>query len=149
MFKYLTLALILGASVQVNAAESVTSLESHYSAKQTADRFVSIIKDKGFTLFTRIDHQQNAANVDLTLRPTEVIIFGNPRIGTQLMICSQQVGIDLPQKVLITQDANNKVWLSYNNPQYIKQRHNIKGCDKIINKISAVLNTLGMASTSK
>lgn len=140
---------VLFASTNVYAVESLITVESHYSAKETADRFESIIKDKGFTVFARIDHQKNAAGVNLTLRPTEVIIFGNPNIGTQLMQCNQLVAIDLPQKVLVSEDADNKVWLSYNNPQYIKQRHSITGCDEVIDKISGALNTLSIAATSK
>ncbi|AZG36151.1 MULTISPECIES: DUF302 domain-containing protein [Shewanella] len=140
---------VLFASTHAYALESLITVESHYSAKETADRFETIIKDKGFTVFSRIDHQKNAAAVNLALRPTEVIIFGNPNIGTQLMQCNQLVAIDLPQKVLISEDVDNKVWLSYNNPKYIKLRHNIAGCDKVINKISAALNTLSIAATSK
>ncbi|MGI1998462.1 DUF302 domain-containing protein [Shewanella frigidimarina] len=140
---------VLFASTHAYAVESLITVESHYSAKETADRFESIIKDKGFTVFARIDHQKNAAGVNLTLKPTEVIIFGNPNIGTQLMQCNQLVAIDLPQKVLVSEDADNKVWLSYNNPQYIKQRHSITGCDEVINKISGALNTLSIAATSK
>ncbi|MGX9463396.1 DUF302 domain-containing protein [Shewanella sp. A14] len=150
MIRNISLALVvLIASTQAYAVESIITLKSHYSAKETADRFESIIKDKGFTVFTRIDHQKNAASVGLALRPTEVIIFGKPKIGTQLMQCSQLVAIDLPQKVLISEDADNNVWLSYNNPEYIKQRHNIAGCDKVINKISGVLGKLSNAATSK
>ncbi|WP_351075008.1 DUF302 domain-containing protein [Shewanella sp. CAL98-MNA-CIBAN-0140] len=140
---------VLFASTHAYALESLITVASHYSAKETADRFETIIKDKGFTVFSRIDHQKNAAAVNLALKPTEVIIFGNPNIGTQLMQCNQLVAIDLPQKVLISEDADNKVWLSYNNPKYIKLRHNIAGCDKVINKISAALNTLSIAATSK
>ncbi|OMH33830.1 DUF302 domain-containing protein [Motiliproteus sp. MSK22-1] len=142
-------ALALIASSYASATESLISIESSYPAKETADRFESIIKDKGLTLFARINHQKNASGVDLDLRATEVIIFGNPKVGTPLMQCEQQVAIDLPQKVLISEDANNKVWLSYNNPEYLKERHHIKGCDKVINKISMVLNKLGTAATSK
>jgi uncharacterized protein (DUF302 family) len=150
MIKNISLAVaVLFASTHAYALESLITVESHYSAKETADRFETIIKDKGFTVFSRIDHQKNAAAVNLALRPTEVIIFGNPNIGTQLMQCNQLVAIDLPQKVLISEDADNKVWLSYNNPKYIKLRHNIAGCDKVINKISAALNTLSIAATSK
>ncbi|MGK0411384.1 MAG: hypothetical protein ACJASB_003585 [Shewanella psychromarinicola] len=105
------------ASIHALAVESLITVASHFSAKETADRFETIIKDKGFTVFSRIDHQKNAAAVNLTLRLTEVIIFGNPNIGTQLMQCNQLVAIDLPQKVLISEDADNKVWLSYNNPK--------------------------------
>lgn len=131
------------------ASEGIISVESNYTAKKTADRFVSIINSKGLTLFARIDHQKNAAGVDLKLQPTEVIIFGNPKIGTLLMQCSQEVAIDLPQKVLIREDADNKVWLSYNNPEHLKQRHGIQGCDNVINKISKVLNALTTTAASK
>lgn len=131
-----------------NATESLISVESKFSAKETADRFESILKNKGLTLFARIDHQKNAAGVNLKLRETEVIIFGNPKVGTPLMQCSQEVAIDLPQKVLIWKDLKNKVWLSYNNPEYIKERHNIAGCDKVISKISKVLNALTKATAS-
>lgn len=131
-----------------SAAESLITLESKYSAKATADRFESIIKNKGLTLFARIDHQKNAAGVDLQLRATEVIIFGNPKVGTPLIQCAQTVAIDLPQKVLITEDLDKRVWLIYNNPEYIKERHAIKGCDKGINKISVILNKLSIAATN-
>lgn len=129
-------------SSYVSAKESLISVESKYSVKETADRFVSILENKGLTLFARIDHQKNGASVNLELRETEVIIFGNPKAGTPLMQCSQQAAIDLPQKALVWKGADHKVWLSYNNPEYIKQRHNIKGCDKVIAKISNILSAL-------
>lgn len=125
------------------------SMQSNHSVKQTADRFESIAKDKGLTVFTRIDHQQNAMNADLTLKPTEVIIFGNPKAGTPLMNCAPSVAIDLPQKVLISEDAAGKVALTYNDPSYLKARHNIKGCDKVISNISMLLNSLAAAATAK
>lgn len=125
------------------------SMQSNHSVKQTADRFESIAKDKGLTVFTRIDHQKNAMNADLTLKPTEVIIFGNPKAGTPLMNCAPSVAIDLPQKVLISEDAAGKVALTYNDPSYLKARHNIKGCDKVISNISMLLNNLATAATIK
>jgi uncharacterized protein (DUF302 family) len=108
---------VLIASTHALAVESLITVASHYSSKETADRFESTIKDKGFTVSAQIDHQKNNAEVNLTLRPTEVIIFENSNITTQLMQCNQLVAIDLPQKVLISEDADNKFWLSYNNPK--------------------------------
>lgn len=140
-------ALMLILSLSASATDSTISIESRYSAKETADRFVSIIKNKGLTLFARIDHQKNAEGVDLKLRTTEVIIFGNPKIGTPLMQCSQEAAIDLPQKVLIRKGADNKTWITYNNPEYIKNRHKIQGCDQVINKISKVLRALARAAS--
>jgi len=141
------LALSFFASGYANATESLISIESQHSAKQTADKFASIVEKKGLTLFARIDHQKNAAGANLALRETEVIIFGNPKVGTPVMQCSQQAAIDFPQKVLVWTDAENKTWLSYNNPEYIKERHNIKGCDKILTKIAGVLSALSNAAS--
>ena len=124
------------------------TINSNHSVKQTADRFEAIAKDKGLTIFTRIDHQKNAKNVNPSLRATEVIIFGNPKAGTPLMNCAPSVAIDLPQKVLISEDAAGKVALSYNNPNYLKARHNIKGCDNVINNISMLLNNLATTATA-
>jgi len=147
MKKFITLMLLsFFISSYVSAEEGLISVESKYSVKETADRFTSILEKKGLTLFARIDHQKNGASVNLELRETEVIIFGNPKAGTPLMQCSQQAGIDLPQKALVWKDVDNKVWLSYNNPEYIKQRHNIQGCDKVIAKIANILSALTQAA---
>lgn len=143
---FVVLTLIL--SFWASAEESLITYESQYSPKETANRFESLIKENGLTLFARIDHQKNALNVNLKLRPTEVIIFGNPKVGTSLMQCVQKTAIDLPQKVLITEDLDKRVWLSFNNPQYIKARHELIGCDKVINKISALLKKLGHIATT-
>lgn len=128
------------------ASEGVTSVESHHSVKETADRFVDILSEKGLTLFARIDHKKNAENVDLELRDTQVLIFGNPKVGTPIMQCEQQAAIDLPQKVLIAKDANGKVWISYNNPEYMKQRHQVTGCDAVFSKVTNVLSALTSAA---
>lgn len=147
MKKFITLMLLsFFISSYVSAEEGLISVESKYSVKETADRFTSILEKKGLTLFARIDHQKNGASVNLELRETEVIIFGNPKAGTPLMQCSQHAGIDLPQKALVWKDVDNKVWLSYNNPEYIKQRHNIQGCEKVIAKIANILSALTQAT---
>lgn len=150
MIKLMSLgAVVLCSSFSLNATESLLKYESQYSVQETADRFESIAKSKGLNVFARIDHQKNAQSVGLVLRPTQVIIFGNPKVGTPLMTCSQDVAIDLPQKVLISEDANQNVWLSYNNQQYLKERHNIQGCDAVIDKVSNVLKALSSAAVTK
>lgn len=131
--------MIILVSASVFGVEGMASIKSDYSVNKTADRFIKILDDKGLTLFNRIDHQKNAETAGLVLRPTELIIFGNPKIGTPLMHCAQSVAIDLPQKVLIHKDDAGTVWLSYNKPQYLKARHKIVGCDKVFKKISHVL----------
>ena len=140
---------ILIFSSSVLAAESLISVESRYSVKETADRFEQILANKGLTVFARINHSENASNVNLDLAPTEVVIFGNPKVGTPLMLCSKTVAIDLPQKALFWEDSKGQVWLSYNNPEALKERHGIKGCDQLVTKISHVLGRLSEAATSE
>ena len=136
-------------STSVLSADSLVTIKSNHTVKVTADRFENIIKQKGLTVFARINHAENAANVSLDLDPTEVIIFGSPKVGTPLMQCSKTVAIDLPQKALFWQDVAGQAWLSYNNPEYLKERHGIKGCDHVISKISNVLSKLSKAATLK
>ncbi len=136
-------------SLSAAASDGLVSVQSDFNASETAERFVNIIQKKGLTLFARINHKKNAAGVDLELRPTEVIIFGNPKVGTPLMQCSQKVAIELPQKALIWEDNEGKVWFSYNDPGYLKKRHDIQNCDKVINKVSNILGKLSKAATSK
>ncbi|WP_454441514.1 DUF302 domain-containing protein [Vibrio bathopelagicus] len=150
MKRIISLGIIaLSASFSVAASDGLVKYESNYSVKETADRFEDIAKSKGLTLFARVDHQKNAASVNLELRPTEVIIFGNPKVGTPLMQCAQDVAIDLPQKIMVSEDDNKKVWLTYNNPTYLMERHQIQGCDEVIKKISGVLSKLSEATVAK
>ncbi|NIY84080.1 DUF302 domain-containing protein [Vibrio hepatarius] len=147
MVRTITLGFLVAiASFNALAEQGVTKVASVHAVEQTADKFVAIAQEKGLNVFARINHQENAAKVDMTLRPTEVIIFGNPKVGTPLMLCAQEVAIDLPQKVLVYEDLAGKTWLAYNDPVYLKQRHNIQGCDEVINKISGVLGNLTNAA---
>ena len=136
-------------SLSAVASDGVVSVESDFSAKETADRFVNIIENKGLKMFARIDHAAGASSVDIELRPTELIIFGNPNVGAPLMKCTQQAAIDLPQKALIWEDAEGKVWFSYNDPAYLEARHKIEGCDDVLTKISTVLGNLSSAATNE
>lgn len=135
--------------IAINAKKGLITMQSNHSMQDTADKLAAIIESKGMKVFARVDHQKNAQSVDLTLRPTQVIMFGNPKAGTPLMQCEQSVAIDLPQKILISEDADKKVWLSYNNPEYLKNRHNIKGCDTEIANISKALNSVSKAAIAK
>ncbi|NDV92743.1 DUF302 domain-containing protein [Alteromonas sp. 345S023] len=149
MKKVITLSTFLFlASFFASASDGLIKYESQYAVKETADRFENILKSKGLTLFARVNHQKNAQDVNLDLRATEVIIFGNPKVGTPLMQCTQDVAIDLPQKVMVSEDENKKVWLTYNNPNYLMQRHDIQGCDEVISKISDVLTKLSNAAVA-
>lgn len=107
------------------AADGLTTIPSAYGAKETADRLEAEIRAKGMAVFARIDHAAGAAQAGLALQPTELLIFGNAKAGTPLMESNQTIGIDLPLKALVWQDASGKVWLSYNEPSWIARRHGL------------------------
>ena len=127
--------------------DPLITLESQHSAKETANKFAELIEEKGLRLFARIDHAANAASVDLKLKSTEVILFGNPAAGTLLMQCAATVAIDLPQKVLVWEDDEGVVRLSYTNPAFMKEVHSIDGCDLVLEKITELLAKLSAAAT--
>lgn len=114
-------------------------MESRFGPEETMNRLESQIKGRGMTIFARINHSALAAQVGLPLRPTEVILFGNPRGGTPLMQAKQTIGIDLPLKALVWQDAAGKTWLSYTEPSWLARRHELAGVDKVVNSLGAAL----------
>ncbi len=146
--KLLLTVLSAALPIAAVASDGVISVPSEYSVEKTADRFENILKERGLTMFARVDHSQNAKNVNMKLRPTEVIIFGNPVAGTPIMQCSQLAAIDLPQKALIWQDSAGKVWFSYNDPEYLMKRHHMQGCEEVIKKASTILSGLSKAATT-
>lgn len=124
------------------------SLKSTQPVKATTDRLEDIIKAKGMNIVARVNHAAAAEKIGETLRPMELILFGNPQAGTPLMQSQQSVGIDLPQKILVWEDDQGKVWLSYNNPDYLKTRHGIENCDELINNISKALEGISHAASA-
>jgi uncharacterized protein (DUF302 family) len=100
-------------------------LPSKHSVEDTMQRLEELLEQKGVALFARIDHSGEAAKVGLEMRPTKLLIFGSPKAGTPLMQASPAVAIDLPLKALFWQDAEGKVWLTYNDPAYLQRRHGI------------------------
>ena len=131
--KYVVFAAILGLSSLASAAEGLIVLKSPYSAKDTMNRFEEIVKQRDLNVFARIDHTAGAAKIGKVLRPTEVLVFGNPQGGTPFMECAQTVGIDLPLKVLVWEDESSQVWIGYNDPAYIAQRHGVSQCSVVEN----------------
>ena len=129
------------------ADSGLTGVKSSHDVKTTVDRLESILRQKGMTVFIRINHAEGALKVGKNLRPTELLIFGNPKVGTPLMQCSQSVAIDLPQKALIWEDERGQVWLSYNDPKYLAKRHGITGCAEVIEKIGNALSNFANAAT--
>jgi len=140
---------ILFIAIPVAAADGVVDVPSTFNVEETADRMVSILNKKGMTVFNRIKHSESAAKVGIELRKTELIIFGNPKVGSPLMACQQSVAIDLPQKALIWEDHNAKVWISYNDPRYLEKRHNISGCEEAIAKIEKALAGIAKSASTK
>lgn len=115
-------------SIQAIAADGLVAVKSPMKAKATMDRFETIVKESGLNVFARIDHAAGAIKVGKTLRPTEVLIFGNPQGGTSLMECAQSAGIDLPLKTLVWEDAAGQTWIGYNDPEYLAKRHDAGQC---------------------
>jgi uncharacterized protein (DUF302 family) len=105
------------------AADGLITLQSHYEPRETMQRLEAAVKGKGMTVFAHIDHSAAAAEVGLTLRPTDLLIFGSPKGGTPLMQSVQTIGIDLPLKALVWQDDKGTTWLSYNDPAWLVERH--------------------------
>lgn len=128
LMQILTLAAFVLVTSAASAADGLIAAKSPYSAKETMDRLEGIVKQRGLTVFAQIDHAAGATKVGKTLRPTEVLIFGNPQGGTPFMECAQSIGIDLPLKALVWEDASAQVWLGYNDPDYLAKRHDVPNC---------------------
>ncbi len=143
--QHITIPSALAADVGTEDSGLVT-INSPYDVTETGDRLEKIIDEKGLTLFNRIDHSANAADAELKLSPTELLILGNPQVGTLLMQCSITTAIDLPQKILVYQDEDAQTQIVYNQPDYLKQRHNIEGCDEVLEKVSEALKGITEAA---
>ncbi|MDH3776056.1 MAG: DUF302 domain-containing protein [Desulfobulbaceae bacterium] len=144
----MTLAIVFIAFPAI-ASDGMVNVQSNFNVEETADRMESILKEKGMTVFNRIKHSEAAAAVGIELRNTELILFGNPKVGSPLMKCQQSAAIDLPQKALIWEDDKATVWISYNNPRYLEKRHNITGCEEVISKIERALAGIAESAATK
>src|SRR4051812_35509830 len=123
--------------------EGLVTIASNHSVHDTADRLAAILAAKSITVFARIDHAAGAASVGQELRPTELLIFGNPKAGTPLMQARQTIGIDLPLKALAWQDGGSKVWLSYNDVRWLARRHRLpEGSETAVGGLAALLKSL-------
>jgi uncharacterized protein (DUF302 family) len=111
-------------------------LRSPYSVPETLKRLQSALQAKNLDVFARVDHSGEAEKVGLKMRPTQLIVFGSPKAGTPLMVASPTLAIDLPLKALAWEDADGQVWLSYNSPEYLKQRHKVP--DELVKNIAGV-----------
>jgi uncharacterized protein (DUF302 family) len=126
--------------------EALSTIPSAYGVKDTAERLEAEVTGRGMTVFARIDHAAGAATVGMDLRPTELLVFGSPRAGTPLMQQDQRVGIDLPLKALVWQDAAGRVWLSYEDPRGLADRRGLRASDPALSKMSDTLRVVANAA---
>jgi uncharacterized protein (DUF302 family) len=119
------LAFPVAVNAQAEKKNGIVTIPSNHSVDDTVSKLKGILQSKGITLFALIDHSGEAAKVGMKMPNTKLLIFGNPNGGTPLMLASPSIAIDLPLKILVAEDAQGKVWVSYNNPEYLKDRHDL------------------------
>jgi uncharacterized protein (DUF302 family) len=141
-------AVILFASLATaQQTDGIVRVRSTRDFTQTVSSLDSAISAANLKIFARIDHAANARGVSMELRPTTVFIFGNPQVGSRLMQCEQTVAIDLPLKVLVWQDSTSAVWVGYEAPATLGERHKVQGCREVIDRMAAALAGLTAAAT--
>ncbi len=146
LFACLLLLIYLSAPQTMAAVDGLISKKSSHSVSVTLDRLEARLKKKGITIVARWSHDAGAKKAGIPLRPTALLIFGNPELGSHFFTSAQTAGIDLPMKALAWEDEDGQVWLSYNDPQYIAARHGIKNRRVIIEKMTAALDNLTNAA---
>jgi uncharacterized protein (DUF302 family) len=130
------------------ADADLVTLSSAHSVTVTVERLKSLLSQKMIQVFADIDHAAGAQKVGLSLRPTRLLIFGNPKAGTPLMQSRQTIGLDLPLRVLVWEDAADKVWLTYHRPESLAQHHHVVDQDEAVQALGAGLAALGHAATA-
>lgn len=137
--KQILLALSILTLSGLSFADGVINKISTHSVKDTLDKLETIVTSKGFTVVARVDHAKAAEMAGLNLNPTEVLIFGNPKVGTALMNSNQAIGLDLPIKVLVWQDDKGIVTIAYNDPSWMVSRYGIDDRDEVVKKMTGAL----------
>lgn len=145
-WKAVLLSMLLCVTVRAWAETGWMQVRSARNTAQTMERLENAVTQKGLKIFARINHSAAAATVGLKLRPTELLIFGNPKVGTRLMECSQTAGVDLPLKMLIWTDADGRTWVGYTDPRTIARRHHAGTCP-IANKMHKAMAALAKAAS--
>jgi len=143
----LVITILLGSQAYADDSSGIIRVKSNHDVSTTIDKLENVLTTKGMTIFKRINHTTGAEKAGLQLRPTELLIFGNPRIGTPLMLCSQTMALDLPQKALAYEDESGQVWLAYNSPEFMASRHGINNCEETVKKVSHALTKFTSAAT--
>lgn len=132
-----------------SVANGLITIKSAHSVSETINKLQAVLESKGMTIMARVNHAENANKAELELPATELLIFGNPKIGTPLMQCQRSVAIDLPQKALAWEDEQGQVFLSYNDPEYLNQRHGLSECAEVLGKVSTALANFAQAATQE
>jgi uncharacterized protein (DUF302 family) len=141
------IATLINIPVYADTADGMIRIKSANSVAVTLDKLEAALQTKGMTIFKRVPHSEGAKSVGLKIRDTELLIFGNPKIGTLLMQCKQSAALDLPLKALAYKDKDGQVWLAYNDPGYIAKRHHVSNCSQVINKMSKALANFSRIAT--
>jgi uncharacterized protein (DUF302 family) len=144
----IALACLALATAPAYAADRLAAVKSPYSVTETMDRLESGAKARNLIVFVRVDHAAGAQKVGKSLRPTELLVFGNPQGGTPLMDCAQSAGIDLPLKALAWQDESGQVWLGYNEPAFLAARHGVATC-AVVPNLKMALEGLAAEATKR
>lgn len=144
----LVLGLLTAPFALAGEVDGLIRKPSPHGVGETLDRLQTLLENKGITVALRWPHGERAAGVDIELRETEVMVFGNPKLGSHLMTSAQTAGIDLPLKALAWRDADGQVWLAYNDPAYIAERHGIDDRAGVVAKISGALDKLTAAAVA-
>ena len=135
--------LLASEALAVQKEEGIVRIPSHHSVDETVDKLKTVLQSKGVTLFALVDHSGEAEKVGLKMPPTKLLIFGNPKGGTPLMLAAPSIAIDLPLKILVAEDSQGQVWISYNSAEYLKERH---GLPQDLLQNIAVVQTLAAAA---
>ena len=140
------LLLLTGCATTVD--DGLRTVPSAYDVPTTVERLEAALTVRGMTIFNTIDHAAGAASVDQSLRPTVLVVFGNPRVGSRLMGCEQRVGIDLPMKALIYEDADGETYLAYNPGYWLAERHGLGACFGVVENVNNALAAFANAATA-
>lgn len=143
--KTIAIAFVAGAVAVggANASEDdVITKKSNHDVGTTVDRLEEIVTEKGNTVMARVDHAKNAASVGMELRPTQLLIFGNPKLGTALMQENQRIGLDLPMKVVVWEDGDGQVWIAYGEAEALAKRHGVDEDHEVVKKLANALDSI-------
>lgn len=144
----LVIALVMADPAPATADNGLVSIKSAHSVPDTVQRLIAALAEKGMKVFLTVDHAAGARSVGTELRPTVLVVFGNPKVGSGLMAEAQSAGIDLPQKALIWKDASGQVWYSYNRPDYLAERHGLPPDMALLKKVERALAGFADAATA-